>query len=262
MSVLKTFDEVFVYRIGKRGTRGHVAKDWGLETPLLTAVMTVRRSGRAAMTQNRSPVCIASPLPPSFLAHAVQMTTAEENMWLNVAKEDGTPVATCPIVLKDEGPESLPEFYAESVVDSSRYFVLRIVDVASQRTAFIGIGFRERHTALRFKETLQDHCRFVLRQRVADAQAAAFDASGVAQSKKFALAEGTKIRIAAGLPPKQRKAKHASGSGGGLAAPRAGGMKGLAPPRVSGVAGLPTKPAAAGAAAADDDDDDDWGDFQ
>ena len=44
-SILKTFDEVFVYRIGKRGTRGHVAKDWGLETPLLTAVMTVSRSG-------------------------------------------------------------------------------------------------------------------------------------------------------------------------------------------------------------------------
>lgn len=201
-------------------------------------------------------------MAPSFLARAAQMTTAEDNMWLNVVKEDGTPVATCPIVLKDEGPESTPEFYAESVVDSSRYFVLRIFDAASQRTAFIGIGFRERHVALRFKETLQDHCRFVLRQRVADAQAAAFDESGVAQSKKFALAEGTKITIAAGLPPKQRKAKKASGGGGGLAAPRAGGMKGLAPPRAGGVAGLPAKPPAAAAAAADDDDDDDWGDFQ
>ena len=69
-SILKTFDEVFVYRIGKRGTRGHVAKDWGLETPLLTAVMTVSRSGLLRDDATALP-CPALPhrcRPPSSLA--------------------------------------------------------------------------------------------------------------------------------------------------------------------------------------------------
>ena len=197
------------------------------------------------------------------------MTTgANDMMWLNVEKEDGSPVATCPVEVTVEGPGSTPEFFAESVVDSSRYFVLRIVDATSKRVAFIGMGFRERHEAMRFKETMQDHVRYVKRQRLADIQTAAFDELSIgggaaAGPKKFALGDGAKITMsAAGLPPKQRKKTKAKKSGSG-----GGGFKGLAAPRAGGVQGLPAKakakakPAAAATTTAADDDED-WGDFQ
>jgi hypothetical protein len=42
------------------------------------------------------------------------------------------------------------QFFLEPVVDSSRYFVLKIEDAISNRTAHIGIGFRERDDASNF----------------------------------------------------------------------------------------------------------------
>jgi hypothetical protein len=44
----------------------------------------------------------------------------------------------------------------DPVVDSSRYFVLRIDD-GKGRHAFIGMGFRDRDDAYNFNATLQDH---------------------------------------------------------------------------------------------------------
>jgi len=37
--------------------------------------------------------------------------------------------------------------YVDAVIDSSRYYVLRIKDPKSSRTTLIGIGFRERDQA-------------------------------------------------------------------------------------------------------------------
>ena len=44
----------------------------------------------------------------------------------------------------------------EKVLDSSRYFVLRIED-GSGRAAFIGMGFNERNDAFDFTAAIQDH---------------------------------------------------------------------------------------------------------
>ena len=55
----------------------------------------------------------------------------------------------------------------EPVIDSSRYFVLRVVDDASGRHAFLGLGFRERDHASDFKLAVQESTRTRAREREA-----------------------------------------------------------------------------------------------
>lgn len=43
------------------------------------------------------------------------------------------------------------------MVDSSRYFVIKVVDRASRNHAFIGIGFRDRLDASDFSAALDDY---------------------------------------------------------------------------------------------------------
>lgn len=58
-------------------------------------------------------------------------------------------------------PGEVISTYIDSVIDSSRYFVLRIKDPNSSKVAFIGIGFRERDTAVDFRECLNEYLRLV-----------------------------------------------------------------------------------------------------
>ena len=58
-------------------------------------------------------------------------------------KDSGELFAECP--LPNDAPVSTA---VEPVIDSSRYFVLRVVDDASGRHAFLGLGFRERDHAI------------------------------------------------------------------------------------------------------------------
>ena len=67
-------------------------------------------------------------------------------------KDSGELFAECP--LPNDAPVSTA---VEPVIDSSRYFVLRVVDDASGRHAFLGLGFRERDHASDFKLAVQEH---------------------------------------------------------------------------------------------------------
>jgi len=59
----------------------------------------------------------------------------------------------------------------EPVVDSSRYFVLKIQD-GQGRHAFVGMGFTERNEAFDFNAALQDHEKHVRNQKELENQAA------------------------------------------------------------------------------------------
>jgi adaptin ear-binding coat-associated protein 1/2 len=58
--------------------------------------------------------------------------------------------------------------FVDGVIDSSRYYVLRLQDRASSRSVLIGIGFRERDTAFDFKNALNDYVRYIDRMSTAD----------------------------------------------------------------------------------------------
>ena len=77
-------------------------------------------------------------------------------------EETGELFAACP--LPSSGPVAAA---VEPVIDSSRYFVLRVEDEASKRHAFLGIGFRSRDAASDLKMALADHERQL--QRSAEA---------------------------------------------------------------------------------------------
>jgi len=57
----------------------------------------------------------------------------------------------------------------EPVCDSSRYFVIRVVDRESGNHAFIGLGFRERDQASDFNAALCDHASYIERRAAAQA---------------------------------------------------------------------------------------------
>ena len=81
---------------------------------------------------------------------------------LKVILEDATSgelFATCPC--KDPHSKAV-----DPVVDSSRYFVLRI-ESGDGKHAFIGMGFRDRNKSYDFNATLQDHWRSVEREKEA-----------------------------------------------------------------------------------------------
>ncbi|XP_041991995.1 uncharacterized protein At1g03900-like [Salvia splendens] len=58
----------------------------------------------------------------------------------------------------------------EAVIDSSRYFVLRVEENIDGRLrhAFIGIGFRERSEAYDFQAALHDHMKYLNKKKTAE----------------------------------------------------------------------------------------------
>ena len=75
-----------------------------------------------------------------------------------------------------ECPVSLPlKTCIEGVIDSSRYFVLRVVDRESGRHAFIGLGFRDRNEASDFNAVLSEYQMDIERKEAAVARQKAFN---------------------------------------------------------------------------------------
>jgi len=116
--------EVFVYKIPPRqSSRGYRAADWNLSTPDWT--------GRMRVMEKRKQVILK----------------LED-------KGSNELFAACPI-------DTYPGPAIEAVTDSSRYFVIRIVNEATKQTAFLGLGFADRSDSFDLNVALQDHFKLV-----------------------------------------------------------------------------------------------------
>ncbi|XP_006644367.1 uncharacterized protein At1g03900 [Oryza brachyantha] len=77
----------------------------------------------------------------------------------------------------------------EPVIDSSRYFVLRVEENIDgrQRHAFIGLGFRERPEAYDFQAALHDHMKYLNKKKTAEEMVHNYEK---ASSVDYSLKEG------------------------------------------------------------------------
>jgi len=66
--------------------------------------------------------------------------------------------------------------FVDAVIDSSRYYVIRLKDPNSTRTTLIGIGFRDRETSFDFKNILNEYVRYI--DRMAQAEKLSNEAGG------------------------------------------------------------------------------------
>ena len=129
--------------------------------------------------------------------------------------EHGPPGATVPILFAQCNIQLTPDLpmthFCDAVVDSSRYFCVKIVDPSQGRSAHIGLGFRERDDASNFRMALQDYERSLQREQTAkemqdkynnnnnnnhDSDNNDDDNDSDSQGKHpFALQQGEKIRV-------------------------------------------------------------------
>lgn len=215
-STILTKPECLVYRLPPRNSvRGYRAADWGLDKPSWT--------GRMRVTARDEKVSIK-----------LEDTT------------NGQLFAECPIT-------EYPTKDIESVNDSSRYFVLRIQNQG--RSAFIGIGFRDRGDSFDFNVALQDHYKWVKNSNEPS------EPENVPKLN-LGLAEGQtiKINLAGKMNADRERPKPASTSGISLLPPPpsksnpgaipSGNLLNLAPP-----------PQAAAQAPSSTSTEDDFGDF-
>ncbi|KAI9204388.1 adaptin ear-binding coat-associated protein 2 [Polychytrium aggregatum] len=177
-SVLVVIRECMVYRIPPRSNaRGYRAADWDITQHMWTGRLRVIARG--------------------------------DDAFINL--EDGTTgeiFAQCPY-----NPDGSS---VESVTDSSRYFVLRIVDKASGKHAFIGMGFTERSSAFDFNVALQDHTRRVKQAKEAHSAKPA----SAAPKMDYSWKEGQTITINIGSlkssKPAGASSENLSGASGGF----------------------------------------------
>ncbi|XP_010504815.1 PREDICTED: NECAP-like protein CG9132 [Camelina sativa] len=148
------------------------------------------------------PECYVYLIPPRKSAASYRADEWDVNKW---AWEGALKVVSkgeeCIIKLVDK---TTGELYAqaflregdlhpvEAVIDSSRYFVLRVEEKIDGRVrhAFIGIGFRERTEAYDFQAALHDHMKYLNKKKTAEEMEQHFQNTS---SVDYSLKEGETI---------------------------------------------------------------------
>jgi adaptin ear-binding coat-associated protein 1/2 len=133
----------------------------------------------------------------------MRLVTRDDKLLLKLEdRNSGELFAVCPV-------EAHPGAAIEPVLDSSRYFVVRLQDDAG-RNAFVGLGFNDRSDAFDLNVALQDHFK-QLRQEE-DAERALKE---LAEGPKLDLSfkEGQTIRINLNTKKGDTAKKHANATG-------------------------------------------------
>lgn len=202
-SVSLVVREVFVYRVSARGSnRGYRADDWGLDKPLWTGRLKVTTKG-------------------TLLTIILQDSNT------------GEVFAQCPISNDKEAHVAV-----EPVIDSSRYFVVRVINEAGQH-AFLGLGFAERSDSFDFNVAIQDHFK-------REKKAAASQVPYTPKHDLSGFKEGQTIHISIKKKDKEPAEGPAQGGAAAAVAPLAGAAPFALRPPSSGLfpAGvLPAAPA-------------------
>ncbi|KAL3684502.1 hypothetical protein R1sor_002524 [Riccia sorocarpa] len=120
----------------------------------------------------------------------------------------------CFIRLEDNSTGIARELYAqavvrqdeplplEAVIDSSRFFVLRIEDASDsrhKRHAFIGLGLRERPQAYDFQAAIFDHVKYLNKKKEAQEMEQVYQSK---PSVDYSLKEGETLRLQLKTPNK------------------------------------------------------------
>lgn len=262
---LLKLDEVFVYRIPPmRSADGHRAEDWNLAKPLQTCSLIVNRLDAALCINIMAERPKANAPPGATESYLFAQST------IQVAADDHKKL----------------EHWVESVIDSSRYFAVRIRDSKTGREAFIGVGFRERNDATNFRMTMEDYCNDLRKEEKAQELHRQFEQSIEDQScgREDGISEGQ-----SSLPPaisnlslKEGEKIHINIKGGGGSkrvtpaksskqTPKKGGLVGLRkppPPPSPDANSDATKEASSAENATntspdgDEEEEDEWGDFE
>ena len=202
--LLWTCKECYVYQIPPlKNESGHRANDWDVNKWLWSGALKVTATGSLLKIILYDPAT-------------------------------GALFATCPVAA--HGNKAV-----DQVIDSSRYFVLRLDD-GKGRHAFIGMGFRDRSYAYDFNATMQDHWDGVRRGKDADEQAKLMAERAASEPMRdLSLKEGEKLNISINVPGAGSKPRAARPKveGGAFSLPGKPGM--LAPPPKPGVLAPPPK---------------------
>ncbi|KAK9067537.1 hypothetical protein SSX86_011648 [Deinandra increscens subsp. villosa] len=127
------------------------------------------------------------------------------------------------------------ESAVESVLDSSRYFVLKIED-GTGKHAFIGLGFTERNEAFDFNVALSDHEKYVKRETEKDDGESSDESHiNIHPAVNHRLKEGETIRITVKNKPTSGAGMLSTAglSGGGAAGTEKTKPLSLSPPPVN-----------------------------
>ena len=207
--------EVFVYKIPPRqSARGYRAADWNLSSPDWTGRLRIMEASKKVVVT----ICI-------IVLDTIQLIVELElvhnnNVTLQVRlkledKGSGELFAACPV-------DAYPGPAVEAVTDSSRYFVIKIVDEGG-RSAFIGMGFSDRADSFDLNVTLQDHFQGVKKE-----EQISKENKEPQPQLDLAFKEGQTIKVNINIP-KSDKARPAKGRPAGglgmLPPPPAGAIK-------------------------------------
>jgi len=182
--------EIFVYKIPPRqSARGYRAADWNLSNPDWTGRMRVMEKSKKVRLKLED-------------------------------KGSGELFAACPV-------DAYPGPAIEAVTDSSRYFVIRIMDEGG-RSAFIGIGFSDRSDSFDLNVALQDHFKGVKKE-----DEILKEDNTPKPQLDLAFKEGQTIKVNINIPKSEKtKIKSKGGATGMLLPPPPGGMGIKLPPAI------------------------------